>query len=70
MAVRDVAHVEDRDADLHRGGRRHGRGTAAGVIVDRRRKPVGRGTGMLLSDEPPPDCKGGGAEDGGDGDRN
>jgi hypothetical protein len=23
-----------------------------------------------LSDEPPPDCKGGGAEDGGDGDRN
>ena len=31
QAVRDVAHVERSDADLHRGGRRHGRAGAAGV---------------------------------------
>jgi len=37
-AVRDVAHVERRGCDLHRGVRRHGRDVAAdaGVIVDRR----------------------------------
>ena len=33
LAVRDVAHVERSSADLRRGGRRHGRTAAAGVIV-------------------------------------
>jgi hypothetical protein len=55
-------------ADLRRGVRRHGRADAAGVIVDRQPKPVSGRTAMLLSHEPPPDCKGGGGEDGGDGD--
>ena len=32
-----VAHVEDRDAGVHRGGDRRGRGDAAGLIVDRQR---------------------------------
>jgi hypothetical protein len=36
-----VAHVEHSGgADLHRGGRRHGRGNAAGVSVDRQRRGV------------------------------
>jgi hypothetical protein len=52
--VCDVAHVDRFGADLHRGGRHHGRGVAgaAGLIVDRERRKLRRNYAKLSQPKP------------------